>query len=190
LIYTEQPGRPFRGGTFSLGRLWCQNFLPIQSVMFRGELFLRQGGFDAELDRLEDWNLWTRYFSTGNAEFVNEVTSCFRVPTSPFDQLQRNAMIDRYYPLALQKQREVYNQMSRARRQVLTQEINEFRLSQMPISSGFRRWIAGSRLNRSIVIWSMVWAKRIAKPLRRALALTVWPKNDIVRIPGRKKASW
>ena len=106
LVYTLEPGYPFRGGPFSLGRLCYQNFLPIQSVMFRRELFLRHGGFDVELERLEDWNLWIRYFTTGDAEFIDEVTSSFRVPVALREHLQRSATLDRYYRLALQKQRE------------------------------------------------------------------------------------
>ena len=190
LVYTEQPGIPFRGGAFSLGRLWCQNFLPIQSVMFRRELFLRHGGFDLELDRLEDWNLWIRYFSTGNAEFIDKVTSFFRVPISSRDQLQRNAEIDSYYPLAVQKQREVFDQMPDGRREALAREIDNFRLTQISIPSGVRQWINGNPFYRSIVIGSMAFAKRVVKFLRRTIAMAIWPKGDIVRIPRRKKVSW
>jgi glycosyltransferase involved in cell wall biosynthesis len=190
LIYTEQPGRRFRGGPFSLGRLWCQNFLPIQSIMFRRELFLRHGGFDPELDRLEDWNLWMRYLSTGNAEFIDEVTTLFRVPILSRNQLQRNAEIDAYYELALKKQREVFDRMSLLQRAVLAREIEQFRLTQIAIPARVRRWIGGNPLYRSTVIKSMIFAKRAVKFMRRALAVAVWPKADIARIPRRKKASW
>jgi glycosyltransferase involved in cell wall biosynthesis len=190
LVYTEQPGRRFRGGPFSLGRLWCQNYLPIQTVMFRRELFLRHGGFDPELDRLEDWNLWVRYLSTGNAEFIDEVTSCFRVPISPRSQLQRNAEIDAYFALALGKQREVFDRMSLFQRESLAREIEQYRMTQIAIPALLRRWIDGKPLYRSTFIKSLVFAKRVVKYLRRALAVAVWPKASIVRIPRRKKASW
>ncbi len=190
LVYRELPGQQFRGGAFSLGRLWCQNFLPIQSVMFRRELFLRHGGFDLELDRLEDWNLWTRYFTSGKAEFINEPTSFFRVPISSRDQLQRNAEIDGFYPLALAKQREVFARLSSAQKASLTREIEEYRLMEISLPLGLRRRIDGSPQLRSIVVKCVVGAKRAAKFLRRALAVAVSPRSALPRIPGRKKVTW
>ena len=149
LVYTLEPGYPFRGGPFSLGRLCYQNFLPIQSVMFRRELFLRHGGFDVELERLEDWNLWIRYFTTGDAEFIDEVTSSFRVPVRAREHLQRSATLDRYYRLALQKQREALAHMSVAQIGAVEREMQHFSLLRIPLPSGVRRWIEDSYFRRA-----------------------------------------
>lgn len=186
LVYKEQPGTKFRGGAFSLARMWCMNFLPIQTVMFRRELFLEHGGFDLALDRLEDWNLWTRYFTSGNGEFVNEVTSFFRVPVSSREQMQRNAELDGYYPLAMQKQQEAFNRLSPERQESLRREIEAFRLGQIAIPSGLRRWIDHNPLYRSLVIKCLGGAKRVAKTLRRTIAMTVWPRTTLMRTAGRK----
>jgi glycosyltransferase involved in cell wall biosynthesis len=186
LVYTQQPGNRFRGGAFSLARLWCMNFLPIQSVMFRRELFQEHGGFDLELDRLEDWNLWIRYFSSGNAEFVNEVTSFFRVPISSREQLQRNAELDGYYAVALQKQRQMFNRLSIDRQNALRGEIEMYRLGQISIPASLRRWINHNPLYRSYIVNCLSSVKRMAKSLRRTLALTFLPRANLVRITGRK----
>ena len=62
--------------------------------MFRRELFLRHGGFDVELERLEDWDLWTRYFAAGSAEFVPATTSFFRIPASAAERWRRKAVLE------------------------------------------------------------------------------------------------
>jgi glycosyltransferase involved in cell wall biosynthesis len=176
LVYTLQPGRPFRGGPFSLGRLCSMNFLPIQSVMFRRELFLRHGGFDVELDRLEDWNLWIRYFTDANAEFVDEVTSFFRVPVASRERLQRNASIDRYYPLALEKLRETLARAGVARTGELQREMQHSSLARMPLPAGVRRWIEEGHIRRALVVAGLKYANRAAKAARRLLAGGVWSK--------------
>ena len=106
-------GAPVRRRAVFLRALWCQNFLPIQSVMFRRKLFLLHGGFDLELDRLEDWNLWCRYFTSGKVELIDQVTSFFRVPTAAADQLQRNAMMDLYFALAVRKRQDLYARLNK-----------------------------------------------------------------------------
>jgi GT2 family glycosyltransferase len=56
------------------------NYIPIQSQMFARELFEKFGGLDAELDLLEDWDLWVRYALTEDFGFVEKTTSVYRVP--------------------------------------------------------------------------------------------------------------
>ncbi|NRA99188.1 MAG: glycosyltransferase family 2 protein [Rhodobacteraceae bacterium] len=65
---------------FSAKALQKQNFLPIQSVLFKRELFNRFGGFDEDIDFLEDWNLWYRYAQAGDFLHVAKTTSMYRVP--------------------------------------------------------------------------------------------------------------
>ena len=56
------------------------NFLPIQNVLFRRGVFETHGGFDPEIDHLEDWNLWCRYAQSGDFSYVPKTTSMYRVP--------------------------------------------------------------------------------------------------------------
>jgi GT2 family glycosyltransferase len=87
--FYDQSGR-YREGTpvsvyshatpFSRKKLRKINFLPIQCVLFRRELYETFGGFDMEIDHLEDWNLWCRYSSAGDFHYVPKTTSLYRVP--------------------------------------------------------------------------------------------------------------
>lgn len=58
------------------------NYMPIQAVMFRRELYEERGGFDLSLDQLEDWHLWIRYGYRNIFEYIPKTTSLFRVPGS------------------------------------------------------------------------------------------------------------
>jgi GT2 family glycosyltransferase len=50
---------------YSQHRLVVENFIPIQSLLFKRELHQRFGGMSEELEALEDWNLWLRYSRGG-----------------------------------------------------------------------------------------------------------------------------
>lgn len=56
------------------------NYIPIQTIMFDRYLYEMLGGFDENLDVLEDWDLWVRYSTLTNYKYVNEITSLYRVP--------------------------------------------------------------------------------------------------------------
>lgn len=60
--------------------LTYNNYIPIQSILFRRELYEELGGFDETLDYLEDWDLWVRYSTKTDFIFVDKVTSLYRVP--------------------------------------------------------------------------------------------------------------
>ncbi len=92
---------------FSRGALLVNNNLAIQCVLFRRTLFMEYGGFDPELGRLEDWHLWVRYASKDDFIFVNEVSSLYRTPYSVNEILTRDKMLDVYYPLVRDKQKEI-----------------------------------------------------------------------------------
>ena len=59
--------------------LKTKNFIPIQSIIFKKQLFLERGGFDESLEYLEDWNLWYRYGYQNKFKFISKVTSIFTV---------------------------------------------------------------------------------------------------------------
>lgn len=63
------------------------NYFPIQTVMFHKSLFEQYGGFREHLDTLEDWDLWLRYATHEDFEFINQITSLYRVP---FVRLKRD----------------------------------------------------------------------------------------------------
>ena len=61
-------------------RLSKVNFIPIQSILFKKELFLELGGFDESVEYLEDWDLWLRYCLNKKVVDVDKVTSVYRIP--------------------------------------------------------------------------------------------------------------
>lgn len=85
--------------------LWHHNFLPIQAVLFSRRLYERHGGFAEDMDQLEDWNLWTRYTLEDDFILVPKTTSKYRVPAEAHAAAGRQAMLDRAYADALERQR-------------------------------------------------------------------------------------
>jgi glycosyltransferase involved in cell wall biosynthesis len=75
-----------------------RNFLPIQSVLFRRELFARYGGLDEQLECLEDWDLWRRYLAAGEFVHVDRVTSMHRVPADSREAHARYRRLQAYRP--------------------------------------------------------------------------------------------
>ncbi len=85
--------------------LWHHNYLPIQAVLFHRRLYERWGGFAEDMDQLEDWNLWTRYTLEDDFVLVEKTTSKYRVPADAFVAAERQALLDRAYADALERQR-------------------------------------------------------------------------------------
>ena len=87
--------------------LWHHNYLPIQAVLFSRRLYERHGGFAEDMDQLEDWNLWTRYTLEDDFLLVPKTTSKYRVPAEAHVAADRQAMLDRAYANALERQRQM-----------------------------------------------------------------------------------
>jgi hypothetical protein len=83
--------------------LWDHNYLPIQSVVFRRELYAKYGGFDEELENLEDWNLWVRYSQVDDFQMVDRVTSLFTIAGEGQSAYKRLIALDSYRAKAVQK---------------------------------------------------------------------------------------
>lgn len=88
---------------FSRSILWHHNFMPIQTVLFQRALYQAHGGFDPELDNLEDWNLWVRYSLNHDFMMVPKVTSLYRVPAETDKAIERQGILDDYYAIAQEK---------------------------------------------------------------------------------------
>jgi GT2 family glycosyltransferase len=88
---------------FSRPTLWHHNYFPIQTVLFQRKLFEEHGGFDLDLENLEDWNLWVRYSLKNDFKLVPKVTSLYRVPDQLDKALQRQAVLNEYYANAKAK---------------------------------------------------------------------------------------
>jgi|CXWL01.1.fsa_nt_gi GT2 family glycosyltransferase len=87
--------------------LWVHNYIPIQCALFKRELYLRHGGFEEDMDQLEDWNLWTRYTLDTRFELVDKTTSLYRVPLCADASQSRQIALDLAYKHALARQRQM-----------------------------------------------------------------------------------
>ncbi|MGN8344542.1 glycosyltransferase [Pseudomonas sp. SMV71] len=76
------------------------NFIPIQSLLFRRDLYLQRGGFETDMSNLEDWNLWLRYGFGNQFTYVPKTTSLFRTPADPNVRLERHKLLHEAYSLA------------------------------------------------------------------------------------------
>jgi GT2 family glycosyltransferase len=88
---------------FSRPTLWHHNYFPIQTVLFQRSLFETYGGFDLDLENLEDWNLWVRYSLKNDFKLIPKVTSIYRVPDQLDKAIQRQTVLDDYYAKAKAK---------------------------------------------------------------------------------------
>jgi GT2 family glycosyltransferase len=82
------------------------NFIPIQAIIFKKELYQRWGGFDLALDQLEDWNLWLRYGYGSNFRYVAKTTSLFRTPANSNVRAERHALLHNAYDMAVKRANE------------------------------------------------------------------------------------
>ena len=107
LSYTEAlPFARYREH-FSHFALWHHDFMPIQSVMFNRDVFVEAGGFAADMDQLEDWNLWTRFAAIADFAMVEKTTSKYRVPAEQSAATSRQDALDRAYADAVARQSEI-----------------------------------------------------------------------------------
>lgn len=72
------------------------NYFPIQTVMFSRSFYDKFGGFDPELEVLEDWDLWLRYALHEEFIMVEKVTSMYRVPSDANTSVARQQKLDIY----------------------------------------------------------------------------------------------
>lgn len=77
---------PFFGLEYDRTRLYAGNFVSVISAMFTRELLDKVGGFDADLDYFEDWDLWIRMSWHASFHRLPGITCVYRVfEEHPFD---------------------------------------------------------------------------------------------------------
>ena len=79
------------------------NYFPIQSILFKKDIYLQRGGFDESLTYLEDWNLWLRYAYNNNFKYIEKTTSAYRIPFKQDISNDRQKLLDDAYIEAKQK---------------------------------------------------------------------------------------
>jgi GT2 family glycosyltransferase len=115
LTYQELSYKILHKQCFSRVIMWCCNYIPIQANLFKRELYDQYGGFDEEMDYLEDWNLWTRYSLHHDFRFIDKTTSLYRVPGESEVAEARQKKLDDYYQIAVEKQRQLIVQTTPAK---------------------------------------------------------------------------
>ena len=146
--------------TFNRPLLWHHNYLPIQTVLFQRKLFQEYGGFDAELENLEDWNLWVRYSLRHDFLLVPKVTSLYRVPSIAAHAVQRQQLLDDYYAKAQARHGSLRIEISPPEVLAIAQALSrELYVSGIPTS-----WLRGKVLGNPVL-------SRFYHPIRR-----IWHK--------------
>ncbi len=77
--FVEEPMKSF-ALSFDRKLLQERNYITIQSILFEKQLFESRGGFDEDIDFLEDWILWNKYAKGNKFHYVEKFTSMYRVP--------------------------------------------------------------------------------------------------------------
>lgn len=85
---------------FDRNVLHHHNFIPIQAIVFERALFEEHGGFDPDLENLEDWNLWIKFASNASFKMIEKTTSMYRTPWSLSEKSRRQATLDSYLETA------------------------------------------------------------------------------------------
>lgn len=91
---------------FNRAKLFYQNYLPIQTVLFRKDT-VGSIRFDTQMNALEDWDFWIRLALTNQFQFVDKTTSLYRVPHDAAQEEKRREILVRAEQ-AVKKKQETY----------------------------------------------------------------------------------
>lgn len=91
---------------YSYKALCHHNLMAIQSILFERSLYEVRGGFDSDLDVLEDWVLWVCYGYESRFVKVPRVTSLYRTPFDQQIRTHRQQLIDEGYQPAIKRAQE------------------------------------------------------------------------------------
>lgn len=115
LIDQEKRNHEYRivfNNQFNRVKLFYQNYLPIQCVMFRKELVRDKIYFDESMDALEDWDFWTRLALENDFFYVDKTTSLYRVPFHPVELQTRQRILDDALSYVREKQKLYFCRMN------------------------------------------------------------------------------
>jgi GT2 family glycosyltransferase len=143
---------------FNRPLLWHHNYMPIQTVLFRRDLYEQHGGFDPELDNLEDWNLWVRYSLNSDFLMVPKVTSLYRVPADVEKATQRQEVLDNYYAIAQAKHATLRLELSPPQVLQLAEQLSrELYIGVIPTSALRKLFMTHSVLRRLYYPAKRIW---------------------------------
>jgi GT2 family glycosyltransferase len=144
--------------------LWHHNFLPIQAVLFHRSLYERHGGFAEDMEQLEDWNLWTRYTLEDDFLLVEKTTSKYRVPADTRGAAERQALLDRAYADAIERQRRLRITASPLDISRMAEAHSRSQARMLATKQHVRRFVLGNRLlapvaafRKPVVAWLRRW---------------------------------
>jgi hypothetical protein len=144
--------------------LWHHNFLPIQAVLFHRSLYDQQGGFAEDMDQLEDWNLWTRYTLEHDFLLVEKTTSKYRVPADTRGAAERQALLDKAYADALERQKKLRITATPRDISRMAEAHSRSQARMLATTQGVRRYVLGNRLlapiaafRKPVVAWLRRW---------------------------------
>jgi GT2 family glycosyltransferase len=80
LVYKVKETSIIHNQVFNRLLLTLKNYFPIQTVVFHKSVYNEYGGFDETIDFCEDWDLWLRYSLKFDFNYIEKVTSIYRVP--------------------------------------------------------------------------------------------------------------
>ena len=143
--------------------LWHHNYLPIQAVLFHRDLYERHGGFAEDMDQLEDWNLWTRYTLEDDLVLVEKTTSKYRVPAETRDAAGRQALLDRAYADALERQRKLVITTSPRAISEMAEAYARSQALMLVTRQDVKRLVLGNRVLGPLAAWrapAVAWLRR------------------------------
>ena len=148
--------------------LWHHNYLPIQAVLFHRRLLERHGGFEEDMDQLEDWNLWTRYTLEEDFLLVAKTTSKYRVPADARVAAERQLQLDRAYADARERQRRLAITLSPREITEMADAYARKQAVMILTQSDLRRLVRSNRL--------LGWLAAYRQPAGRVLRRWGWIK--------------
>jgi hypothetical protein len=98
--------------SFNRMKLFYQNYLPIQCVMFKKDIVQNKIYMDENLDALEDWDFWMKVALENEFEFVDKTTSMYRVPYDMVDSIKRQKALDQALDYVREKQKDYFSRVS------------------------------------------------------------------------------
>jgi hypothetical protein len=113
------------------------------------------------MDQLEDWNLWTRYTLEDEFVLVEKTTSKYRVPANSRVAADRQALLDKAYRDALERQRSLRVTLSPREFSEMADAYVRSQAVMMVTRGDLRRFMSSNRLLARLAAYR--------RPARRAL---------------------